>query len=121
MKLTQKQAIDAYRVVRKLENQDMPSEYAMALFHARKALEPQFQFQNEQEQNMLRTLGCQVGDIGEIQFPSDEAREKYIAKMEEIGDLEVDIKLKKETIGVKGLVLSAKDLESLDFIAKIVC
>ena len=121
MKLTQKQAIDAYKVVRKLENQDMPGSAAMFFFMARKTLEKQFEFQNEQEQKELTKLGCSIDEKGIIKFPDDEAKLAYIQKMDEIAKIEVDVSLEKAQLDISGLRLSVKDIEALEYIAEIVC
>lgn len=121
MKLTQKQAMEAYTTVRKLENQDMPGEKAMALFRARRALEPQYQFQDEQERKTLESLGCSIGDTGAIVFPDAESREKYILKLEELRALEVEVDLARQPFEIKGLTMNAKDIEALDEIMEIVC
>ena len=121
MKITQKQAIDAYKAVRKLEYQDMPGEKAMAMFRLRKALEPQYQFQDEQERKELESLGADISQTGDINFKDDESKQKYIEKIKEIEELEVDVDIAKETLDIHGMMISAKDIEALDPIVKIVC
>lgn len=121
MELTQKQAMDAYRVVRKLEKQDMNGVCAKILFDARKALEPQFQFQDEQECKQIDALGCDVSETGAIGFPDDEARNKYIEKMEEISQLEVDVALEKKRFDIRDIKICPEDIEALESIVEIVC
>jgi len=121
MKMTQKQAIEAYKVIRKLEYQDMPGATAMMIFRTRKALEPQFEFQDGEERKALESLGAKINDIGIIDFPDGDAQQKYIDKMEEIGEIEVEVNLKKQTIDITDLKLNAKDIEALETIMEIVC
>lgn len=121
MKLTQKQAIEAYTVIRKLEKQEMSGTYAMVLFKARKELEPHFQFQDEQEHKLIKQLGCVLKDSGEIEFPNAEARQKYVEKVNEIAEVEVELDLEKKEFDITDLHLSAKDIEALEIIADIVC
>lgn len=121
MELTQKQAMDAYRVVRKLEKQDMNGVCAKILFDARKALEPQFQFQDEQEGKQIDILGCDISDNGIIEFPDDEARNKYIEKMEEISKLVVDVDFEKKRFDIRDIKICPEDIEALESIVEIVC
>lgn len=122
MELTQKQAIDAYRVVRKLEKQDMNGKAARTLFLARKALEPQMEFQDEQEHKAVDLLNCGINlTTGTIDFPSEEAREAYIKKMDEIAEMEVEIDWKKCAFDISELRLAPDDIEPLEFIVNIVC
>lgn len=121
MKIKQKQAIDAYKVLVKLEQQDMPGKFAMHCFKMKKKLEPQFQFQDEQEHRLIKQLGCTLKDSGEIEFPDDAAKEKYIKKIGEIADVEVSLDIEKKEFDITDLHLSAKDIEALEIIADIVC
>ena len=121
MKLTQKQAIEAYRSVRKLEEQDMPYRDARVLFEARKALEPQLQFQDEQERKLLDQLGCQISQNGAIMFSSEDAKAEYIRKITEIGEVEVEVDLEKKKFNPDALTMNARDIEALDLIFEIVC
>ena len=121
MKITQKQAIAAYRAVRKLEYQDMPGREAMTLFKMRSALEPQFKFQDEQEHKFVETLNCEINDNGSIDFPDDETRGEFINKLNELAELEVEIEIEKTKFDVSNLKLSAMDIEALETIMDIVC
>lgn len=119
--LTQAQAIEVYKTVRKLETQDMPGEYADVLFNIRKALEPRYQFQNEQEMKFVNSNGCTLTDTGEIHFKSEDDKQAYIKKLEEIGSIEIDLQIEKKKFGIRGLTMNCKDRESLDLVTDIVC
>ena len=121
MKLTQKQAIDAYKAVRKLEYQDMPGEKAIVMFRLRKALEPQYQFQDEQERKALDAIGAEVNEFGGIEFKDPESKKEYVTKMKELEAIDVDVDLKEETLDIRGMTMSAKDIEALGTVIKIVC
>lgn len=121
MKLTQKQAIDAYKAVRKLEQQEMDGRCAKVLFDARKALEPHFQFQNEQETKEVELLGAEIGDNGLIVFSDIESQKKYLEKMNEIEQLEIDVGIEKKPFPVDGMKISPESLAALDLIVEIVC
>ena len=121
MNITQKQAIDAYKAVRKLEYQDMPGECAVVLFKLRRALEPQYEFQDEQEHKFVNTLDCSISGNGEIVFKDDESRNKYLEKVKELGELEVEVNIKKQKFSIKDLKLSPNDIAALEPIFDIVC
>ena len=120
MKITQKQAIEAYKTVRKLEHQDMPGDKAMVMFRMRKALEPQYQFQDEQERKALETLEANIRQDGGIEFKDIESKNLYIQKLDEIGALEVEIQWEKEELEIHGLTLNAIDIAALEPIVEIV-
>lgn len=120
MKIKQQQAIEAYMAVRKLEYQDMPGEKAMVMFKLRKALEPQYQFQDEQERKIIESLGATIGADGFVAFKSDDDKAAYTNKLNEICNLEVDINIEQQTIDAKGMTLSVKDIEALEPVVKII-
>lgn len=121
MKLTQMQAIEAYTIVRKLESQEMDARYAKVLFDIKKALEPQFVFQNEQERKTVQLVNASIDEMGIITFPDAEAKQKYIDKMNEVAAVETDVAIEKKPFDISGLRMSAKDIEALDLVADIVC
>lgn len=122
MKITQKQAIDLYRVVRKLEYQDNDGVTALYLFELRKKLEPRFLFQDEQEKKSIGELECAIDENGTIAFPSVEAKEKYIEKMDELGNLEFELEIdEKRPFNISGYKMSANDIGIISEILPVVC
>ena len=121
MKITQKQAMDAYKVVRKLEYQDMSGSDAKKLFDMRKLLEPQFQFQDEQEHKLIEQLGCKLSEIGEIAFPDVETQQKYLDKLNEIYALDINFANEKQSLDVSAMKLNPLDIAALEPIFNIVC
>ena len=121
MIITQKQAIEAYKAIRKIEKQDMPGGLAMLVFTTRKALEPQFQFQDEQEHKIVEQLGCRINDNGIIEFQNVEDQQKYLEKLNEIFELEVEVDLEKKIFPVRDIKMNVSDIEALEPIFNIVC
>ena len=121
MKITQKQAIDAYRTIRKLSYQDTDGLTAMFLFDLREKLEPRFRFQDEQEQNCIKQLGCHIDASGVISFIDEESKQKYLDKMEEINKLEIDLDIIKKPLDISRLTLNCYDIENLKPIVDVIC
>lgn len=121
MTITQGQAINAFRVLCKLENQDMDGQYALAVFKAKKALEPQCQFQDMEERKYVKSLGCSVSDDGQIEFKDDVSKAEYIKKVNELAKLEIDVDIDKKKLDISGLKLSAMDIAVLESIMEIAC
>lgn len=120
MEFTQKQAIEIYRVVRKLEYQDMDGMTANTLFNLREAFEPRFKFQDEQEKKLIDKLLCSVDNTGAITFPNVEAQKEYIGKISEIDRIKVDIAISKTKIDISGIKISPHDIGILREVAEIV-
>lgn len=122
MKITQKQAIDLYRVVRKLECQDNDGATALYLFEVRKKLEPRFLFQDEQEKKAIGELECAIDENGIIAFPNTEAKEKYIEKLGELEKLEFELDIdEKRPFNISGYKMSANDIGVISEILPVVC
>ena len=121
MKIKQKQAIDAYREVRKLETQDMDGSQAIMLFALREALEPQFRFQDEQEHKYSMMLNCPIRPDGTISFPDAETRRKYLDKIDELSEIEVELNWELKRFNINGIRISMNGIEALRSVLEVVC
>jgi hypothetical protein len=118
MKITQGKIVNAYRTLLRLSEQQLPLPVAYALYKAKKALDPQWQFQLEQEQKMIAE--CKgVVDNGSVTFPSDDARLEYVKKALELNEMETEIEVPEIVLPEdSGLSLSMNEIDALDGIVK---
>ena len=119
MKTTQGKIVNAYRVLLRLSEQQLPLPVAYALYKAKKALDPQWQFQLEQEQKLIRDCGAELHPDGTVTFPDDAARESYVAAALELNEMETEIEVPEIVLPEdSGLSLSVNEIDALDGIVK---
>ena len=106
--------IKAYKVLIKLGQQDLPIGLAYDLFKIKQKLQPQWEFQVNEESKM--SAGATVNPDGSITFSSPEAAAAFRDKLKQIGDMDVDLKVNPASIPLStpGLALSMDDIEALD-------
>jgi len=120
MKITQGKIVNAYRALLRLSEQQLPLPTAYALYKTKKALDPQWQFQIEQEQKLIRDCGAELHPDGSVTFPDDAARESYVAAVLELNAMETEIDLSAIVIPESGgLTLTVNELDALDGIVRI--
>lgn len=120
MKFTQKKLINAYRTLLRLSEQQLPLPMAYALYKVKKALEPQWQFQLEQEQKMVTECKGVVSN-GTVTFPDDDARLEYVRKATELSDMEVEVDIQETVLPENSeLSLSMNEIDALDGFIKVV-
>ena len=106
--------IKAYKALTKLGQQDLPIKLAFDLFKIKQALQPQWDFQLDEEKKM--TDSAQVNADGSITFDTPEAAEMFRQKLKDLSDIDVDLKITPARIplSIPGLTLSMDDIDALD-------
>ena len=106
--------IKAYKALIKLGQQDLPIKLAFDLFKIKQALQPQWDFQVDEEAKL--TTGTKVNADGSVTFESPEAAAAFRQRLKELSDIDVDLKIKPVQIPLStpGLTLSMDDVDALD-------
>ena len=115
--MKQSAIIKAYKSICKLSQLDLPIRLAFDLFKVKMVLQPQWDFQIEEETKAAST--AKPLENGQYEFPTTEGANAFREKMQEIGQIEVDMKFPKVRIplSIPGLKLSVEDIEALkDFV-----
>lgn len=112
--MKQFKVIKAYKALIKLGQQDLPIKLAFDLFKIKKALQPQWDFQADEEAKM--TTGAKVNADGSVTFETQGAADAFRQRLRELSDIDVDLKIKPVQIplSLPGLTLSMDDVDALD-------
>ena len=112
MTITQKQAIEAYKVVERVRNEPLPIRTAYALFTLRQKLAPAWEFQIEQEQKFIELTSAVVNPDGTANFPSEDECKSFLRMKAELEAEPVEIDF--EPIELPDtLTLSMNEIESV--------
>lgn len=106
--------IKAYKALTKLGQQDLPIRLAFDLFKIKQALQPQWDFQLDEENKL--TASAKVNADGTVTFDTPEAAEMFRQKLKDLSDIDVDLKITPARIplSIPGLTLSMDDIDALD-------
>ena len=106
--------IKAYKALTKLGQQDLPIKLAFDLFKIKQALQPQWDFQLDEENKL--TASAKVNADGSVTFDTPEAADMFRQKLKDLSDIDVDLKVKPVQIplSIPGLTLSMDDIDALD-------
>ena len=106
--------IKAYKALTKLGQQDLPIKLAFDLFKIKQALQPQWDFQVDEETKL--TASAKINADGSVTFESPEAAAAFRQRLKELSDIDVDLKVKPVQIplSIPGLTLSMDDVDALD-------
>lgn len=106
--------IKAYKALTKLGQQDLPIRLAFDLFKIKQALQPQWDFQLDEENKL--TASAKVNADGSVTFDTPEASAAFRQRLKELSDIDVDLKVKPVQIplSIPGLTLSMDDIDALD-------
>ena len=121
MKTTLDKAIDAARVVARLNGTRMKSSAtARKLFNLKKLLEPNFEFYADEEKKLVNELGGTIEGDGAILFPNQQEGLKKLAEgRKELLASECEIQIDTPIIfhDSEGIQLSGDDIAALDGLA----
>ena len=118
--MKQNKIVEAYKIIKNMNGEKFPLPIAYKLYKLRKELEPQVDFQYEQEKNLVDEFGGVVQENGSINFGNPENARKFVEKYNELGEMETDIEIEPVVINMRdvNIELSPNDIEKLDgFIA----
>ncbi len=112
--MKQSEVIRAYKALAKVGQQDLPIRLAYDLFKLKTALQPQYDFQVTEEKKA--SANATANPDGSITFGTPEEAAAFRQKLIELGDIDVDMKVKPVQIplSIPGLTLSMEDIEALD-------
>jgi len=113
IKTKQSNCIKAYHAVLKLSQTAMPFSAAYKLFKLKQALQPQYIFQSEQEKLLLEQY-AKPEKNGTWNFNCEEDKIAFFAKLQEIGEMSVDINIDPQPLSLEGSTISIDDMEALD-------
>ena len=110
----QKYIIKAYKSILKIASGELPLSVAYSFFKLKQALTPQWEFQIEQERMLFEKYELRQLD-GEFTFNSEEDRNEFMQKIEDIGMLHVDIEVDPVHVRLDSdLKMSMEDVENLE-------
>ena len=114
--MLQSKIVSAYKALTKLSQQDLPIRLAFDLFKIKQLMQPQWDFQIEEETKASMSAKQLPG--GRLEFPSPEEAEAFRKKIAEIGEMDVELEIKKASIPLTAEIrLSVEDIEALkDFV-----
>lgn len=113
--MKQSKLTNAYKIITRLSTELLPLPISWGIYKLRNEIEPQWKFQLEQEQAFADSLGATINENGLIIFKDDETREEYLKKFNELGDMEVDIKIEPLVIDASkiNVKISGNEIEAL--------
>lgn len=113
--MTQKQIIDAYKVLNKLNSQPMPIKTAYALHKLRRVLQPAWDFQVERENALLQKYKPELVENGVLQFKSPDDLREWNETMAEVNALPSDIDVTPVTVAMTDYMrLAPSDIDQLE-------
>lgn len=113
--MKQQKIVDAYKVIQKHRNESLPLDISYGLFKLKKLLQPQWDFEIEQEQAIFQKYKPEQLESGEFKFASNEDRDNFAKEMADLLNMESDYDEDKIHIDFKDrLDLPLVDIEALD-------
>ena len=113
--MKQSKIIEAYHVLKNTAGESYPLPIAYALYNLRKSMEPHADFQIEQEKKLIEEFNGKPGANGLINFGNTENAQRFLEKLKELGDLEVDFTFTPIDIPIsEDIKITPNDIEKLD-------
>ena len=124
--MKQFEIIRAYKIIERLENKQMPLKVSYALYQVKLLLQPQYDFQLKQEQEVYNRFEYTQKPDGKLDFGSKEKAQEFMKamsdKIDELSELEVDLgQFKKPQISVStDIELSTADIMALELFVEFI-
>lgn len=115
--MKQYKIITAYNIIEEMRKKkiEYPSTVSYALFRVKKALQDQYEFQSEEERKILEELKPDVNGPGQFDFHNNENAQRFLDRLEELRQLDVDLDYTKPTIKLTdNLPMTIEEAEALD-------
>lgn len=113
--MTQKQVIDAYKALTKLNTQPLPMKTAYALHKLRRALQPAWDFQVEQEGALFDKLKPTPIGNGALQFKSPDELKTWNQTIDELNAMPSDIEFAPVTVTMDDAIsITPDDIDRLE-------
>ena len=120
MKMTIKEALDIYMALCRMSNAILPGTVALKLFENKNKIEAQRKFYEEEEKKYIKEFGGECDENGKITFTDKDKSVKYMAKVNELLSVEIDIDLHHAgTVKADDISLSMHDIEVLKDVVSI--
>ena len=113
--MKQQQIVNAYKVIKKYEEEKLPLDISLALFKLKKRLQDQWDFEIEQERKIFDKYQPEQGSAGSFNFKSKEDEAGFAKDIAALLNMDVDWDEDKIKIDFGGRVdMSLADVEALD-------
>lgn len=113
--MKQGKIIKAYYVLKNMAGESYPLPVAYALYNLRKSMESQADFQLEQEKKLMNEFNGTVTENGMINFGNSENAQKFVEKLKELEDLEVEFVFTPINLPLtEDIKITPNDIEKLD-------
>lgn len=111
--MKQNNIVKAYNIINTLYTKSMNVKTSLAFYKVRQALQPQYDFQLEQERNIIKETHPTQKENGNLKFENDELQKEFMNKLSELSNLDVDLEFDKVFIDDDTLSLSIEEIEVL--------
>lgn len=111
----QSKAVQAYKAIDKMAKGALPLPVSYSFFKLKKALQCHIEFQISKEQELFDQYQPVFNEDGIWTFKSEDDKNEFVKKINEIGELDVEIDSNIITISqTSGITMSIEDMEALD-------
>ena len=115
----QSDALNAFYAIRPLMRQRMSKQKALELYNLRLILQKQFDFQVEQEQNIIQELGGTVDEHGTVQCGTKEKNLEFQRQKQELFDLELQLEANEVDLSQVDVEVAPEDIGTLKGFVKL--
>ena len=113
--MKQQNIVNAYKVIKKYENEKLPLDISYGFFKLKKLLQSQWDFEVEREKSIFDKYEITQGDNGNLIFKSPEDQQNFAKDIAELLDMDCDWDEDKIKINFGDrLELPVVDIEALD-------
>lgn len=113
--MKQQQIVNAYKVIKKYENDKLPLDISYAFFKLKKKLQEQWDFEVEREKTIFDKYKPEQKQDGNITFSSKEDEEGFEKEIAELLNMESDWDDEKIKVNFDGRIdMPVVDIEALD-------
>lgn len=112
--MKQRDIVQAYKIITKLYQKQLPLPVAYKLYKLKRQLQPAWDFQTDTEQKLIDEFKPEWQEDGSLKFESPESARAFEAQVTAALGMESDIDITPVTIPLcDGVTISPEDIESL--------
>lgn len=117
--MKQYEIIKAYKAIENIQHKKASLKVSYAFFKIKKLLQPQYDFQLEQEKAVYSQFEYTVGEDGRLNFGSQEKAAEFSntlsQRLAELEDLDIDLEFTKPVINTnESIEMSVDDIVALE-------
>ena len=113
--MKQQNIVNAYKVIKKYENEKLPLDISYGFFKLKKLLQAQWDFEVEREKALFNKYNPVQDENGNLVFKSDEDRQRFAEEIAELLNMDCDWDEDKVQINFGDrLEMPIVDIEALD-------